>query len=97
MIVGTGAQQAHAEQDRNPDGQARKRESMHVNKAFEEVAHCIGDRRDDRNETKWKGRFRESPMLAKCKVAPDENLTPLKCDRVNQHKTADYFLHRSSA
>ncbi|EPZ87494.1 hypothetical protein BURCENBC7_AP7328 [Burkholderia cenocepacia BC7] len=36
-------------------------------------------------------------MLAKCKAASPENLTPLKCDRVNQHKTIDYFLQRSRA
>ncbi|RAQ05295.1 hypothetical protein DPR02_24830 [Burkholderia cepacia] len=34
-------------------------------------------------------------MLAKCKAASRESLTPLKRDRVNQHKAIDYFLQRS--
>ncbi|GAU01249.1 MULTISPECIES: hypothetical protein [Burkholderia cepacia complex] len=70
---------------------------MHVNKALRKVAHCIGDRRDERNEIKSTDRFRESPMLAKCKAASRKNLMPLKRNRVNQHKATDYFLQRSSA
>ncbi|WP_423379358.1 hypothetical protein [Burkholderia sp. LMG 32019] len=70
---------------------------MHVSKALRKVAHCIGDRRDERNEIKSTDRFRESPMLAKCKEASRENLMPLKRYRVNQHKAIDYFLQRSSA
>ncbi|NLA20372.1 hypothetical protein GPU89_31245 [Burkholderia cepacia] len=77
---------------------ARLRKGNHAcQQGLDEVAHCIGDRRDERNEIKSTERFRESPMLAKCKAASRESLTPLKRDRVNQHKAIDYFLHRSRA
>ncbi|KAB0682507.1 hypothetical protein F7R13_10620 [Burkholderia territorii] len=64
---------------------------------LEKVAHCIRNRRDERNEIKSTDRFRGSPMLAKCKAESTRRLMPLKRNRVNQHKAIDYFLHRSKA
>ncbi|TGN96326.1 hypothetical protein PL79_018215 [Burkholderia sp. USMB20] len=62
---------------------------------LERVARCIGNRRDEGNEIKSTDRFRGPPMLAKCKAESGQSLTPLKRNRVNQHKANDYFLHRS--
>ncbi|WP_156437267.1 hypothetical protein [Burkholderia sp. RF2-non_BP3] len=64
---------------------------------LEKVAHCMGNRRDEGNEIKSTDRFRGSPLSAKRKAESAQRLTPLKRNRVNQHKVIDYFLHRSKA
>ncbi|AFJ86216.1 Hypothetical protein MYA_1855 [Burkholderia sp. KJ006] len=93
-IVGTGAQQTRAEQDRSPDRQAQKGELMHVNRPWVGRAlHREQTRR--RNEIKSTDRFRGSTMLAKCKAESEQRLMPLKRYRVNQHKAINYFLQRN--